>query len=239
MSAVFSVIVDDFGQALATLRQLVDSGQNQESTSARVRIALIQSSTLLLAAAFEEFVREMAREFAIQVVASAKDIADLPDALVETAWMRTLNDLARNKPEARSKKEALEISAKQARPKIDALCSFIEGDISQDIFGHLIHNENNMRAGEVNKLFKLSGLSNVCNEICKQEFLKDFFGQEDDGKTHGELLITLEEFFKRRNVIAHSLNSVSSIGPDEIMRDIAMFEAFSKDLGATLEATIN
>lgn len=239
MRTIFSVIVEDFGESLATLRQLVNNGQDQKSTSAKARVALIQSSTLLLAATFEEFIREMAREYAVQIVAKANEVSDLPDALVETAWKRTLDYLARSKPQTRSKKEALEVSAKQARAKIDALCSFIEGDISQNIFDHLIHNDNNMRAGEVNRLFKLSGLNNVCSEICKQEFLKVFFDQDEDGKTHGILLSTLEDFFNRRNEIAHSLNSASSSGPDEIMRDINMFEAFSKDLGTTLDTSIS
>lgn len=234
MSTVFSVIVDDFSEGLTSLRQLIQVG-SLKSTSAKTRVASAHASTLLLAATFEEFVREMAREFAVQIVDNASHLSDLPDILIETAWRRTFDDLARSKPNARTKKESLAIAAKQARPKLDALCSFIEGDISQNVFGHLIHNENNMRAGEINKLFKISGLSNVCAEVCKQPCLKEFFAQDDEKKAHGELLAELEQFFERRNGIAHSLNSVSSSAPAKIARDLDMFLAFSKDLGSTLE----
>ena len=113
-----------------------------------------------------------------------------------------------------------------------------QGNIKQHIVAHLIHNENNMRAGEINKLFKVSGLSNICLQICKQQSLKTFFNENDDGKTHGELLAALERFVNRRNDIAHSLNSASSSAPEEVFGDIEMFAAFSKDLGATLEAAV-
>lgn len=237
MSTVFSVIVDDFDGALIPLREIVQGGQ-AAGASAKARVASVHAATLLLAATFEEFVREMAKEYAVQVVTKASSVSDLPDALLETAWRRTFDKFARNKTAGRSKREALEISAAQARPTIEALCAFIEGDIGQNIFDHLIHNENNMRAGEINGLFKVSGLSNVCAEACRQTELKAFFETDDEGKAHGELLSAVDVFFERRNEIAHSLNSVSSSAPEEILRDIEMFGAFSKDLCSTLEAGI-
>ena len=237
MTTPFSVIVEDFKEELLSLRQLVEMGQ-AKSASPKTRVAAIHAVTLLLAAAFEEFIRQMAREYAIQVVDKAESVSELPDALLETAWRQTFQELSRSKTDARSRKEALEISAKEARDKVTALCAFVEGDITQDIFAHLIHNENNMRANEINKLFKVSGLSDVCSEICGQAALKIFFEQQDDGQTHGELLDALSDFFKRRNEIAHSLNSARSSAPEEVSRDIEMFIAFSKDLGATLEVEI-
>ena len=233
----FSVIVEDFDEELASLVLLVRMGQAMAG-SARTRVASIHATTLMLAAAFEEFIREMAREHAIQVVKRAYSVSELPDTLLETAWRRTLRELARAERNGRSKREALRMSAKQARPKIDALCSFLEGDIEQNIFDHLIHNENNMRAGEINKMFKISGLRNICLRVCEQASLKEFFDRENDRSTHGDLLAALESFINRRNEIAHSLNSVTSSGPEEVFRVIDMFRAFGKDLGATLETAV-
>lgn len=244
MATAFSVIVDAFDEELASLHQLVKIGRSP-SASAKTRIATIHATTLLLAAMFEEFIRESAREYTIQVVDKAGSVSDLPDALLNTAWKRTFEEVARSKPDdGLSKIKGLEMSAMRARPKIDALFAFIKGDITQqgnikqNIVAHLIHNENNMRAGEINKLFKVSGLSNICLQICKQQSLKTFFNENDDGKTHGELLTALKRFFNRRNDIAHSLNSASSSAPEEVFGDIKMFAAFSKDLGATLEAAV-
>jgi hypothetical protein len=238
VSTEFSVIVDDFHGALKPLNEIVKNGHSEQSTTL-ARVAYVNAATLLLAATFEEFARQMARQFAIQVVAGARSIDDVPDVLLETAWRRTFHTLTQsNKSDGVSKKEALRFSAKKARPTIDALCNFIEGDIDQDIFENLIHNENNMGSEEINRLFKIGGVTNVCLETCKNEALRTFFEADDDGATHAALLSALKRFFERRNQIAHSLNSKNSVSPNEILRDICMFVAFSSDLGRTLETKI-
>ncbi len=235
VASPFSVIVDDFDEELTSLEVLVQMGQGT-AVSGRTRIAAIHATTLMLAAAFEEFVRQMAREHAVQVVRSADSLAALPDSLLETAWRRTLTELARADGSRRPKREVLRVSAREARPKIDSLCAFLEGDIDQNIFDHLIHNENNMRPGEINRMFRVSGLRDICRQLCGHTSLKAFFDQEDDGHTHGDLLTALEKFIHRRNEIAHSLNPRISSAPAEVFRTIDMFRAFAKDLGATLEA---
>ena len=55
-------------------------------------------------------------------------------------------------------------------------------------------------------------------------------------RAHGQLLKTLNEFFERRNRIAHSLNAAQSSGPTQVLKDIDMFNAFGKSLCETLEA---
>ena len=238
MTTLYSVIVEDFEAELISLRQIVEIGQ-AKSVSPKTRISTIHATTLLLAATFEEFVREMAQQFAISVVNNSNSVNEVPDALLETAWKRTLGELARSAPNGRSKREALESAARHARPKIDAICEFIGGDLSQDIFAHLIHNDHNMRATEINGLFKVGGMSDVCLKSCTHPSLKEFFDQTEERKTHGNFIAALDIFFGRRNGIAHSLNSASSSAPEEVFRDIDMFLVFSKALGATLEADID
>jgi hypothetical protein len=238
VSTVFSVIVDDFCNALKPLEEIVENG-NSTSSSKFARVASVNAATLLLAATFEEFVRQMARQFAIQVVTGASSIDDVPDVLLETAWRRTFHTLTHsNKSDGVSKKESFRISAKKARQTIDALCKFLEGDINQDIFENLIHNENGMGFKEINKLFKVGGVSNICIEICKHEALKTFFKVDDERATHEALLSALKGFFERRNQIAHSLNSKNSASQNEILRDISMFVSFANDLGMRLEEKI-
>jgi len=236
MSSAFSVIVEDFSSRLESVSEIVVTATNKTALP-KLRVASIHAATLLLAATFEEFVREMARESAVHIVRKAKRVSDLPEKLLDTAWKRTLDGIMYKKHAAQSKKESLEISIKLARPKMEALFAFIEGDLNQDIFDNLIHNENNMRANEINSLFKVSGFKNACVEVCKRAELKNFFGAEDEGQTHGALLAALEDFFNRRNEIAHSLNSASSSGPEQIQRDIDLFRAFSRDLGSTINLT--
>jgi len=237
MVTAFSVIVEDFDNGLGSISEIVNNGTSKGASPA-ARVATIHAATLLLAATFEEFVREMAREYAICVVRRTKIVADLPESLLETAWRRTLDRLARNKLTVRSKGNGSRFSVKAAKSEFDSLCAFIEGDMGQDIFAHLIHNENHMRAREINGLFKISGLSNACREFFKFQALKEFFEQEDEGKAHGLFLLALDDFFGRRNEIAHSLNSAVSSGPEQIHRDIELFRALSRDMGATLDSYI-
>ncbi|WP_428277745.1 HEPN domain-containing protein [Candidatus Palauibacter sp.] len=233
MANPFSVIVDDFDETLNSLLLLVQIGQGT-GVSPKTRVASIHATTLMLAAAFEEFIREMALEHARHVVNGAHSVSELPDMLLMTAWKRTLGEAVRLQVNGRSKRDALKMSAKQVRPKVDALCSFVEGDIQQNIYDHLIHNEINMRATQINKLFRVSGREDICSEVCKQGSLKAFFDREDERKTHGELLAALENFINRRNEIAHSLNSAVSSAPEEVYRIIKMLRAFARDLGVTL-----
>ena len=95
-----------------------------------------------------------------------------------------------------------------------------------------------MRAGEINGLIKVSGLSSVCTEVCKHTELKVFFGTDDDDKANGELIAALEKFLERRNEIAHSLTSASSSAHEEMLREVKMFAAFAKDLCSTLGGQI-
>ena len=237
VASTFSAIVSDFDEELTSLEQLVQIGQDWRLPP-KTRVASIHATTLMLAAAFEEFIRQMANEQAKQVVDRAGSVADVPDKLLETAWKRTLSELARAESNGLSKKEALRKSAKQARPKVDALFSFVEGDLGQDIYDYLIHNEYNMRPNEVNKMFKISGLGDICRKVCHQSSLKEYFEQGNENKMHGDLLRALNSFIDRRNKITHSLNSVTSEGPEEVLRVIEMFRAFAKDLRATLEPAV-
>jgi hypothetical protein len=79
-----------------------------------------------------------------------------------------------------------------------------------------------MRPSEINSLFRVSDLGDVCLKLADEKPLLDNFGEAEAGKAHGRLLTSLEEFFERRNGIAHSLNPARSSGPDQILKDIEM-----------------
>ena len=233
MSSIYTAIAEEFGDQLHSLRELIGNSQSK-SLMPSTRIASVRAATLLLAAAFEEFVREMALEHAKLIVSQAKSIEQVPDRLVETAWKRTLNELLYTREEGETKKARLASIAKLARSRLDAICLFIEGDISQDIYSKLTHNENNMRPEQINNLFRIGGLSGVCKEVCKRRELQVFFGTKGQENTYSALEKTLNAFIDKRNVIAHSLNLMSSDAPDEVFRDMSMLKAFSLDLRVTL-----
>ena len=121
-----------------------------------------------------------------------------------------------------------------AQSRFSVIYEFCKGDLSQDIYRDLIHNENNMRPTELNGLFKLSGLGDVCKKVSDKKSVLEIFGETEPDKAHGKLISNFEDFFERRNAIAHALNPRQSGGPSQIMNDIAMLESFGIALSQTL-----
>jgi hypothetical protein len=62
-----------------------------------------------------------------------------------------------------------------------------------------------------------------------------FFGETEASKAHGKLLGALEDFFERRNGIAHALNPGQSSGSQQIITDLDMLQAFSEAMFQTLD----
>ena len=235
VSTDFAVIAEEFDNDLGAIRLLVNAFDDPQTSAPKARIAAANSSTLLLAATFEEFVREMARAYARAVVASSKSIEMLPSRLAHTAWRRTMETLARVQIGRTTKGFSAESVLLDAQTRFNVVSEFCKGDLSQDIYSDLIYNENNMRPSEINSLFRVSELRDVCCKVSDKEPLLRNFNESEPGKVHGQLLRGIEEFFGRRNGIAHSLNLARSSGPDQIIKDINMLSAFGWSLCETLE----
>ena len=235
MNPDFAVITDEFVDDLNAIRLLVNAFNDPQRAVPKTRIAAANSATLLLAATFEEFVREMARAHAKAVVTAATSLRDLPSGLATTAWRRTMQALARMQIDSRSNVFAEDSLFSDALARFNLIYDFCKGDFSKDIYQELIHNENNMVPREINLLFRVSDLRDVCLKLSDKKPILANFAEVEAGKAHGRLLVSLGEFFARRNGIAHSLNPSRSSGPDQILKDIDMLDAFGKALRETLE----
>lgn len=233
MTSSYDLIAEDFLADLAALSELV-SAAHSGGTSPKTRIASVNSSTLLLAATFEEFVREMGRQFARDMVSRTADPRRLPKKLTATAWKRTLEHLARARIDTGGTPLSLDHISSDSRAKFDAVWAFLGGDVTQDIYSTLIHNENNMRPGEINAVFSVCDLQNICLKISGHERMKVCFGEEDGGRVHGKFLVWLNDFMETRNSIAHALNLGSSVGPDDFASWVRTFEAIAHALAGTL-----
>ena len=95
-----------------------------------------------------------------------------------------------------------------------------------------------MRPKQLNDIFSVCDLSNVCLKFSDKQPLLDFFDETETGKVHGQFLIRLNDFMERRNSIAHSLNPRSSSGPEQLRKDIAFLEAAALSLSETLSASL-
>ena len=194
----------------------------------------MNSSTLLLAARFEEFIREQGRQYARETVQLQTDPSKLPRKLSATAWKRTLEELARAKIDTGGTNVSLETVSRNARSRIDAVCQFLEGDLSQEIYGSLVHNESNMRPNQLNAIFSICDLKDVCSKVSDKQPLLSYFEDDDSPRVHGLLVTRLNDFMEKRNDIAHSLNPGNSPSATSLYDDVAFFKAFGLSVAATL-----
>ena len=236
MASVYTVITDDFTADLGAIKSLVDAFDDPSKGAPKVRISAANAATLLLAATFEEFIRDMARAFAQEVVEKAQSFSMLPPRLATRAWRRTMETLARLRIEAPARFRSTEGESVDPQVRFENIYEFCSGDLSRDIFDDLIFNENNMRPREINSLFSFSGLSDVCQKVSEKELVVTHFDGGGTGASYGHLVARLESFFDRRNSIAHALSSRQSSGPSFILQDIQILEAFGRSLCVTLES---
>lgn len=237
MASTFGLIAEEFLDDLEAIRALVVTFSDQ-SHPAKMRIAAANSATLLVAATFEEFVREMAREYARHVVSKAQSFEKVPAKLVSVAWKRTMESLSKIRIKGQENSPSQENPFVVAQTKFSSIYDFCRGDLTKDIYRELIRNESNMLPGEVNGLFKVSGLGDICTKLSDKLPILEFFGESDSGRAHGRLLEAAEDFFERRNAIAHALNPGQSNAPDQIIKDIDLLESFGRALCETLDGYV-
>lgn len=236
MSSVFGAITEEFERELNVVRTILSQQSRRNQRNARVRIAVSNSLVLLLAATFEEYIREMARTFARRRVESAKNWQQLPKKLVATAWRRTAEELSKQKIDAGvSAKQAMEFAASVQR-RFDAVHGFLLGDLTRDIYDDLIHNDRNMGSRQVNELFAICDYSNVCKDVSQSGEVSMALYEPDLDRTPGLLTARLDNFVRRRNEIAHSLGKTVSPSPELLENDIVLFWAFGRALARILEA---
>lgn len=236
MDSVFKIITEDFITDIEAMRSLLTTIHDAHK-SPKIRVAAANSTTLLLAATFEEFVREMAREYARAVVTNTTSFEKLPSKLASSAWKRTMDGLSKLRFDGDYACCGTENVFGAAQARFTVIYNFCKGDLTQDIYRDLIHNENNMRPGELNGLFKLSGLGDVCMKLSDKQSILNAFGEAEPGKAHGKLISWLDNFFERRNTIAHALNPGQSSGSTQIGNDISMLESFGNALCETIDAS--
>ncbi|MED5544628.1 MAG: MAE_28990/MAE_18760 family HEPN-like nuclease [Pseudomonadota bacterium] len=233
MPTAFDAISDDFLSDLEAISELVRLVASGGGTS-KSRVASVNSATLLLAATFEEFVREMGRQYAREVVSRTANVVDLPKKLTATAWKRALEHMARAKIDTGGTSTPLLHIASDARSELEAMCKFLEGDVSQNIYNHIAHNDNNMRPDQINAIFKVSDLSNICAKISDNNYIKSYVDELDGNQAHLKFKTALNDFMEKRNNIAHSLNPGSSASAEQFLDDVNLLRAVALAMAACL-----
>lgn len=234
MPSEFEIIFDDFSSELDALTEMAAVPTSGTlAFSPRARVAAGNGATLLLAAVFEEFIRQEVKATFKEKTRRAKNFDDLPKKMTSVVWKRSLEILAR------TPFEEVESDVRLSDSKISAIVSFcLKRELGADVSDSIAHNDNNMKTSQLNGLFNGIGIQSVCSKACEDKGLIDFLGCENAGKANSEFSARVDEFFKRRNAIAHAIKIGSSSGPAGLHQDIELFRNFGRALFKTIDGSL-
>ena len=234
MRSQFRIVAEDFCTEVGVIHDLVSSLEGN-AVEPMVRAAASNSAMLLLAATFEGFVRAMAGQVARAAVARANVVAQVPNRILRTAWKRTFESIVRfDLPQSTRTREIHEI-VKKAESQAALVFEFLRGNTKRDIYADLVRNDVNMRAQEINRLFSMSEVSDVCSLVSKEQTVIDHFRADPKRASSRDLVRFFDNFIDQRNCIAHALTPSFSVGPPDVRGHIATFRVFAQALCAVLE----
>ena len=234
MTTDFRATADDFAQSLSTIREFVSSFDSGGVTPS-VRVAAVNSAILLMAAAFEEFIKEMATLSVRHTVQTSKKISEVPNSVLQTAWRRTFKAIADlSMPQNTNIKDIMH-AVNDAEVRCRTLLEFLRGDVTQDIYEGLVDNDSAMRVKQINKLFSISNITDVCRVTSQNQRIIGHFNAENSDQGFTDLRNFIDQFIDQRNEIAHRLNSATSLAPKDVWYHIDTFCVFADSLCEILE----
>lgn len=232
MSTEYDAIFSEFASELDALAEMVRARADLGATAltGRARIAAGNGATLLLAAIFEEYVRQQVRAAFLEKTRRARDMKDFPVKIAATVWRRSLEGLAR------TPFEEIESDGRKTDARVAAILSFcVKKEITADVGDVVARNDTNMRLQELGRLFNQIGLKEIVSKCCEDNSLIDWLGADGPGKAKALLESRFGDFFRRRNEIAHAIQLGSSSGPTELLNDITMFRVFAQALSTAVQ----
>lgn len=235
MASELEAIFDDFAVELDALLEMATGTGKRGSSghSPRARIAAGNGATLLLAAIFEEYARQQVKAAFREKARKSTSFSDLPPKIGATVWKKSLESLSR------TPFDEIELNPRRARSRTLTVLQFcLDNDVTADIGDALAHNENNMRPSQLNALFNQIGILSICSKSCMDKELIRFLGAGSAGRATPMLESRLNDFFIRRNDIAHAVKLGSSSGPAGLEQDIELFRHFGRALYKAVEKDI-
>jgi hypothetical protein len=232
METAFALIFEEFSAELNALTNMVVTPTESEGHTqpAKARIAAGNAATLLLAAVFEEYVRQLVKAAFREKSNCAKGIQDFPKDIAANVWRLTLQNLARVNI------EDVEANPQDYEARLAAIVAFsLKKDISSDVAEALAHNENNMRPQQLTQLFNQIGVKKIMHKSCEDQDMLAYLGSDNTDHAYQHLAAALNDFFKRRNYIAHAIQLNNSSGPVQLNKDIQLFFTFGRALQRALD----
>ncbi|WP_420479459.1 hypothetical protein [Brevundimonas sp. FT23028] len=189
---------------------------------------------VLIAAHFEECVRQQVEEYAKSLVASYGDIEEpLQAKMIDAYWKAGLSKLSRLRPKDDPAWAGL------ASTSLSSMLKFpVSGDDSHLVASWLCEHENNMRMDTVLLLTGRVGIKDLAGKLSKSAALKAVVGALKKDDFAVSLRVKLKEFYDLRNGVVHSISQNSGIGRTVFAQWAVFLRAFSTALSEAMVAAL-
>ena len=235
--------LDEVSSLIALVNNANTSNNNLDLTN-----VISKSSIMLIASYFEDFMLYTVTEYINTIIRNECNIKNIPDGIKNSVYDELKFKLNKEFRNIYSGKESfLEFSSKvdQKISKVKSLFEFVEGDLTSNVTNQIVRTNIHLRATEVNRLFKIAGINEICTELSKSENLGDYHGFKSKNlrlknrtKIQERIEKHLAEFYKYRNSIVHPYNKANMPYSRTLPDEIKFFRAFAEDLCKFLDTTI-
>lgn len=167
------------------------------------------AAVVLLAAHFEEYVRQQVEEYGRSLVGRYRNLDDDSRIkFIDAYWRSGLNRLQRIRP-----KYSIQWSG-HALPLLRGLATFpAEDDEGAFVAAWLCDHDNNMRFDTVLDLCGRVGVKRLAERMARSNALKGALGITRQADASEALRGKLGEFYDLRNTMVHSIAQYAGIGP--------------------------
>lgn len=186
---------------------------------------------VLLAAHFEEYVRQQVEEFARAAVAEYAFMEiEHQEKWLDNYWRAGSNRLNRIRPKGDP------TWATGAQTLLLSLLEYpIRQNVSSFIADMLAEHDNNMRWDTISEITARVGVQKLSDKLFKSTDLKGEVGNPKKDLFVPSLRAKLNEFYTLRNGIVHSISQNAGIGPTIFHSWIRFFRVFTTAFAGAME----
>ncbi|MGN6384026.1 MAG: HEPN domain-containing protein [Dyella sp.] len=203
---------------------------NLPTISSGGKNTMAAASIVLLAAHFEEYIRQQVQEYGRFIMGGYDSMSDADrEHFVDNYWRGGMGQLGRIRP----KGDPLWFSL--AENELKSLLAFpIGGDVSAFVSKLISEHENNMRWETIVDLAGRVRVKKLGEKMYNDGALKDALGSSGVGDFPSLIKNRLNDFYNLRNGIVHSISQSSGVGFSIFSEWAAFLEQFALDFERAL-----
>jgi hypothetical protein len=200
-------------------------------------------SMVFLASSFEEFTREEIGQCADHLAVKFGGLnVELRNSIRANYWAVWL-DRVRGQQTIMTgkKKKAVDNGALN---KVRMMLSSADGFVIREDAAfierdNVTYHQRNFRPHVVDEIARRLGLDNFMDSVADSTQLRNHFGTNKKAEVAEKLRAKLDDFYRRRNEIVHSLSASTGYGADIVLDFIELFEATAESMKSTLTKATN